>query len=127
MPVIEYRTEDRVAIITLNDGENRFNPPFLQAFLDTLDEIEEKTDANALVVTSSHEKIFSNGIDLEWLLARHTCINNWRLQGHDFFRIMVASGHKTMAVFKRYNRVSEEGLKSLANPCMLSCPSLFSQ
>ena len=24
---------------------------------------------------------------------RHTCINNWRLQGHDFFRIMAASGH----------------------------------
>ncbi len=68
MPIIEYRTEDRVAIITLNDGENRFNPPFLQTFLDILDEIEEKTDANALVVTSSHEKIFSNGIDLEWLL-----------------------------------------------------------
>ena len=29
---------------------------------------------------------------------RHTCINNWRLQGHDFFRIMAASGHKTMDV-----------------------------
>ena len=49
---------------------------------------------------------------------RHTCINNWRLQGHDFFRIMAASGHKTMSVFKRYNTVSEEELKSLVNPRM---------
>ena len=44
---------------------------------------------------------------------RHTAINNWRLQGHDFFRIMAASGHKTMSVFKRYNTVSEEELRGL--------------
>jgi integrase len=37
---------------------------------------------------------------------RHTAINNWRLQGHDYFRIMAASGHKTMEVFKRYNTVT---------------------
>lgn len=67
MSLIEYRTENRVAVVTLNDGENRFNPPFLQAFLDVLEEIERGTDANALVVTSAHEKIFSNGIDLDWL------------------------------------------------------------
>ncbi|MFC1580092.1 tyrosine-type recombinase/integrase [Thermodesulfobacteriota bacterium] len=44
---------------------------------------------------------------------RHTCINNWRLQGHDFFRIMAASGHKTMEVFKRYNTVTEDEVKKL--------------
>jgi integrase len=44
---------------------------------------------------------------------RHTAINNWRLQGHDFFRIMAATGHKTMSVFKRYNTVSKEELKAL--------------
>jgi len=45
---------------------------------------------------------------------RHTAINNWRLQGHDYFRIMAVSGHKTMHVFKRYNTVSREELKALA-------------
>jgi integrase len=45
---------------------------------------------------------------------RHTAINNWRLQGHDYFRIMSASGHKTMHVFKRYNTVSPEELRKLA-------------
>lgn len=44
---------------------------------------------------------------------RHTAINNWALRGHDFFRIMAASGHKTMNVFKRYNTVSKKGLKAL--------------
>lgn len=44
---------------------------------------------------------------------RHTAINNWRLQGHDYFRIMAVSGHKTMSVFKRYNTISEEEIKKL--------------
>lgn len=44
---------------------------------------------------------------------RHTAINNWRLQGHDYFRIMAATGHKTMGVFKRYSTVSKEELKAL--------------
>ncbi|MBM4284353.1 MAG: site-specific integrase [Deltaproteobacteria bacterium] len=44
---------------------------------------------------------------------RHTAINNWRLQGHDFFRIMAASGHKTMNIFRRYNTVSKDELKAL--------------
>jgi len=45
-----------------------FNPDFLKAFLDTLDEIEHQTDALTLVINASHEKIYSNGIDLEWLV-----------------------------------------------------------
>jgi integrase len=44
---------------------------------------------------------------------RHTFINNRRLEGHDYFRIMAATGHKTMSVFKRYNTVSRDELKAL--------------
>jgi len=51
--------------------------------------------------------------DLKFHDLRHTCVNNWRLQGHDFFRIMAASGHKTMEVFKRYNTITEEELREL--------------
>jgi Delta3-Delta2-enoyl-CoA isomerase len=68
MPVIDYIVDGHVAVVTLNSGENQFNPPFLQNFLSVLDEVETKTEATTLVVTSSHEKIFSNGIDLEWLV-----------------------------------------------------------
>ena len=45
---------------------------------------------------------------------RHVCINNWRKAGHDYFKIMKATGHKTIVVFKRYNTVDEDELKSLA-------------
>jgi enoyl-CoA hydratase/carnithine racemase len=67
MPLVEYTLDERIAVLTMNDGENRFNLSFLKEFLAALDEIENQTDSNALVVTSSHEKIFCNGIDLDWL------------------------------------------------------------
>ena len=44
---------------------------------------------------------------------RHTCINNWRKAHHDYFKIMAASGHKTISVFKRYNLVNESEVKTL--------------
>ncbi len=40
-------------------------------------------------------------------------INNKRLEGHDYFRIMAATGHKTLSVFKRYNTVTRERAKGL--------------
>ena len=47
---------------------------------------------------------------------RHTAINNWRKEGYDYFKIMAASGHRTISVFKRYNMVDEGELKTLVNP-----------
>lgn len=44
---------------------------------------------------------------------RHCAVTNWIRQGHDYFKIMVATGHKTMSVFKRYHTVSEDDLKGL--------------
>ncbi len=68
MSQVGYKLEGNVAVVTLQGGENRFNPDFLNEYLNILDEIEYDTDAATLVVTSEDEKIFSNGIDLDWLL-----------------------------------------------------------
>jgi integrase len=46
---------------------------------------------------------------------RHTWITNKRREGHDYFKIMAASGHRTMEVFKRYNTVDESDLRSLVD------------
>jgi integrase len=47
---------------------------------------------------------------------RHCALNNLRLAGNDFFKIMAISGHKTMSVFKRYNLVTEDELSKVAWP-----------
>jgi Delta3-Delta2-enoyl-CoA isomerase len=86
MTLVDYEIDAHVATITLNDDENRFNPTFLNAFLGVLDEIETNTDANSLIVTSSHEKIFSNGIDLEWLVP--TIQQNDIAAAKDFFYLL---------------------------------------
>ena len=44
---------------------------------------------------------------------RHVAINNLRKAGNDYFKIMGASGHKTMSCFKRYNKVTEVELKGM--------------
>jgi Delta3-Delta2-enoyl-CoA isomerase len=68
MELVEFHVDGHVAVVSMNNGENRFNPSFLDALLGVLDAIEAHTAATALVVHSSHEKIFCNGIDLEWLV-----------------------------------------------------------
>lgn len=67
MTLVEFSIDETVAVVTMNSNENCLNPTFIKAYLDVLDQVEKQTSVNALVVHSSHEKIFSNGLDLEWL------------------------------------------------------------
>jgi len=67
MPNFDYTIDEHIAILRMDNGENRFNFPFFRAFREILDEIQNNTRATVMVVTSSHEKIWSNGIDLDWL------------------------------------------------------------
>ena len=60
--------EGQVALLTMNNGENRFNMDSVTALLSVLDQIEKETDAKALVVRSSDEKVWCNGMDLDWLV-----------------------------------------------------------
>jgi len=63
-----FTQDGNVAVMTWDSGENRFNPEFLEDCLACLDSIEKDTDATVLVVRSAHEKIWSNGLDLDWLM-----------------------------------------------------------
>ena len=67
MAGMTYELDGNVAVVTMDCGENRFNLKFFDTFNKVLDEVENEASANVLVVKSAHEKIWSNGIDLDWL------------------------------------------------------------
>ena len=72
MPSIDWTVDENIAVITMNRGENRFNIAFCNEMLAALDAIEKKEEVNALVVTASDAKIWSNGMDLDWLVPAIT-------------------------------------------------------
>lgn len=55
-----------VFILNLGDDENRFNPPWVDAVIAALDEVEAAAGPKALVTTASG-KFWSNGLDLAWI------------------------------------------------------------
>lgn len=56
----------RVALLHLIDGENRMRTDWVAAVNAALDEVEA---ARAVLVTTGERKFFSNGLDLDWLMA----------------------------------------------------------
>jgi enoyl-CoA hydratase/carnithine racemase len=58
---------ETVAIITLTNGENRQNLVFAKTLNGILDEIIADKSVTALIITSSDEKNFSQGIDVMWI------------------------------------------------------------
>lgn len=64
--MIDLTREGNVFVLTMNDGENRWNTTFVRAMSKALDEVEASTGPAALVTTSASKKFYSNGLDLEW-------------------------------------------------------------
>ena len=56
--------------------------------------------------------------DLHFHDLRHTFVTRKVREGWDYKRIMAITGHKTFAVFQRYNNPSEDDIKEvvLADP-----------
>lgn len=66
MPTLERQGD--VFVLDIGDTENRFHPDWLASVDGLLDEVE-KADGPRALVTAATGKFFSNGLDLEWLLA----------------------------------------------------------
>lgn len=66
--MIDLTRDGDVFVLTMHDDENRWNTTFTRAFATALDEVEASEGAAALVTRSSHEKFFSNGLDLDWVM-----------------------------------------------------------
>lgn len=70
MSIIEWQKDESIAVLVMNNGENRHNLTFVQSMLDTLADIEADPAINGLVITSSDPKIWSLGIELDWMTQR---------------------------------------------------------
>jgi enoyl-CoA hydratase/carnithine racemase len=73
--------EEKIAVLDLGDDENRFSPEFLDEIDARLDEVVG-AGAHGLVTTGGG-KFYSNGLDLDWLMA-HGDQTQWyvgRVQG----------------------------------------------
>ena len=68
--MIDLKRDGHVFTLTMTDGQNRWNTNFVRAFAEAIDEIEASDGPAALVTTSSNEKFFSNGLDLDWIQAK---------------------------------------------------------
>ena len=64
MTHIEH-TQD-VFVVTMDDGENRFNATSVVALHEALDQVEAAAAPRSLVVTGT-DKFFTNGLDLDWM------------------------------------------------------------
>ena len=67
MSRIIWEKIDTVGLITLNHGENRFNPDFVDMIQAVFDEIERDQALSSVVIVSSDPKNWSLGIDLQWM------------------------------------------------------------
>lgn len=71
MAVLEWKKDGTVAVITMTNGENRYNPTFIEEILRAFDEIEADQSVSSVILTSNDPKNWSQGIDLPWLTAAY--------------------------------------------------------
>lgn len=80
MPTLDR--QDNVFVLDLGDGENRFHPDWIASANAALDEVE-KTEGPRALVTTATGKIFSNGLDLDWLFANADQYQDYVISVHE--------------------------------------------
>ena len=71
MSAVQLSREGAVWVLTMTQGDNRFNDVSLAEWQAALDTVEATSGPAALVITSADAKFFSNGIDLEGIFTSH--------------------------------------------------------
>jgi len=92
MEIVQWDTQDNIAVITMCKAANRQNLEFAEQMNRCFDEILEEESLYSIVLTSSDEKNFSQGVDIEWL--------NQRFAQQDFDTIKTFM-YEMNTVFKR--------------------------
>ena len=67
MSIIDWSKDDTVAVISMNNGENRHNLDFANRMLEVLDQVNKDTSVTAVISTSGDAKNFCQGVDVQSL------------------------------------------------------------
>lgn len=72
MATMTLDVSDGVHVLSLinHDSENKLNLDVIGEYAAALDEVEQYQGNTALLIRCEHEKTFSTGIDLDWLMSR---------------------------------------------------------
>ncbi|MCY1659188.1 enoyl-CoA hydratase/isomerase family protein [Dietzia sp. SL131] len=83
-----------IAVLTLGDDENRFTPDRLDAINAHLDEVEQSAKG---LVTVGSGKFYSNGLDLDWLMANSDRLDWYVGRIHELFSRVLTFSLPTVA------------------------------
>jgi enoyl-CoA hydratase/carnithine racemase len=97
MPTLDR--DGDVYLLNLGDDENRFNPDWVGAVSALLDEVAAAPEPRALVTTATG-KIWSNGLDLEWMGANTGEVGAFVPRVHALFGQMLALPVPTVAAIQ---------------------------
>lgn len=69
MAIIEWALDGTIAVVKMTNGENRHHLEFAKLLNQTLEAVIADETVTAMVLTSTDEKNWSQGIDLEWMMG----------------------------------------------------------
>ena len=85
-------------VLDLGEGHNRFNADFVDSFESCLDEVEAA--APCALVTTARGKVFSNGLDLEWMATQGEGAIEFLARVHEMLARMLEIGVPTLAALQ---------------------------
>jgi enoyl-CoA hydratase/carnithine racemase len=88
-----------VWILDLGDGENRFHPDWIAEVSRLIDEVIAKPSPRALVTTATG-KIWSNGLDLDWLGQNTDKVDDYVASVHELLALVLAAPVPTVAAIQ---------------------------
>ncbi|NLV17517.1 MAG: enoyl-CoA hydratase/isomerase family protein [Syntrophomonadaceae bacterium] len=102
MAMVEWQKDGSVALMIMNNGENRQNLEWAEAMMSVYEEIAADQEVKALVLTSSDPKNFSQGVDVQWMGQKlqeqaFPTINKWLATNHQVFTAMMMAPFPTIA------------------------------
>jgi enoyl-CoA hydratase/carnithine racemase len=121
MSIVLWEKKATVAVLSMNNKENRMNLDYASAMIQALDEILEDKGVFSVVICSSDEKNWSQGIDLQWLMERKAAddlnaIRSFLYRMNDLFKKLLLYPMPVIAAINGH---------AFGNGALLSCTCDF--